>query len=119
MSNSRVSVSTYPVVNQVNDERWVPPLPDAQKPTDPNTPHCAGCGGYHGSVNAERLCMRAALAAARDRLRTLDLIEGSIRAIKELPSSEGGSVQVPEIRSELLAATVRDLETALGLRGAP
>ena len=93
MSNSRVSVSTYPVVNQVNDERWVPPLPDAQKPTDPNTPHCAGCGKYHGSVNAERLCMRAALAAARDRLRTLDLIEGSIRDIKELPSSEGGSVQ--------------------------
>ena len=93
MSNSRVSVSTYPVVNQVNDERWVPPLPDAQKPTDPNTPHCAGCGKYHGSVNVECLCMRAALTAARVRLKKLDYIERMIQDTKELPCSKGGSVE--------------------------
>lgn len=93
MSNSRVSVSAYPVVNQVNDERWVPPLPDAQKPTDPNTPHCAGCGRYHGSVNAERLCMRAALIAARIRLRKLDYIERMGREANALPRTSGGLVE--------------------------
>lgn len=28
------------------------------KPVDKNTPHCVGCGGWHGGVNAEINCMR-------------------------------------------------------------
>jgi hypothetical protein len=36
-----------------------PAEPHTDKPIDPNTPKCAGCNSYHGSVNKERNCMVA------------------------------------------------------------
>jgi hypothetical protein len=72
MSNSRVLVNPYPVTNQVSDERWVPPLPDDQKPVDPNSPKCLGCGRYHGSIGIEMNCLRAALLQARQDAKIPD-----------------------------------------------
>ena len=44
-------------------------------------------------MNVECLCMRAALTAARVRLKKLDYIERMIQDTKELPCSKGGSVE--------------------------
>lgn len=74
MSNSRVP-NPYPLVNQVSDERWVPPLPDAQKPVDPNSPKCHGCGRYHSIQQVEVFCLRHALAQVRDQLRVARSVE--------------------------------------------
>jgi hypothetical protein len=72
MSNSRVLMNPYPVANQVSDERWIPPLPDAQKPVDPNSPKCLGCGRYHGSVGVEMNCLRRALVEVRQDAKISD-----------------------------------------------
>ncbi len=102
MSNSRVS-TPYPDIKQVNDERWVAPLPDDQKPVDPNTPLCLGCGRYHGSVNAELRCLRAHLQRAREAAilptqireagEAMLRVRTEIDEVRSMPCSKDGSVQ--------------------------
>lgn len=108
MSNSRVS-SAYPIATQVNDERWVPPLPDKQKPIDPDTPKCYGCGSYHGSTNVELACMRRTIAELRraparaelDRLREEVRIAARVaeRLRGELEEAKKKAEIAPEIRA--------------------
>ncbi len=105
MSNSRVSTPPYPDVKQVNDERWVPPLPDASKPTV-RVPLCLGCNGVHGSVNVEMNCLRKALAQSREQVKTLLSdpvreagttllkLRGEVAAVNSLPCSKDGQVEV-------------------------
>jgi hypothetical protein len=76
------------------------PPPDAEKRTDPNTPRCRGCGGYHGGVNPQLLCLRRALdqkdgvikalnaeiVALQTRLRLERLGPETLK--EEIPSSE-------------------------------
>lgn len=107
MSNSRVP-SAYPIATQVNDERWVPPLPDAQKPVDPDTPKCHGCGRYHGSAGVELSCLRKAIAELRkapahaelDRLRQELRIAARVadRLRTELEEAKRATEVAPEIR---------------------
>jgi hypothetical protein len=40
-----------------------PHRPDVDK--DPPPPPCVGCGGFHGGVGAERLCLINSLRASR------------------------------------------------------
>lgn len=54
------------------------PTDPASTPTDPTNDYrvpppatCDGCGGYHGGVNAERECLRRALATTRRIVREL------------------------------------------------
>lgn len=42
------------------------------KPLTPEQPACVACGHYHGGVNAELLCLRAHLTAARARATQLE-----------------------------------------------
>ena len=38
---------------------------------------CAGCGFYHGSVNLEFICLRQALAKAREEIARFKRLYGS------------------------------------------
>lgn len=40
---------------------------------------CDGCGSYHGSVNAETLCLRAHLTRERERVSVLTAIIDEMR----------------------------------------
>jgi hypothetical protein len=102
MSNSRVE-SAYPDVKQVNDERWVPPLPDAQKPTV-RVPACLGCNrlpsghpGHEVCLRTEILRLRALLALSDEVREAGELILKIRREVKQvmaaLPASKGGQVE--------------------------
>lgn len=64
MNNSRVQVlNPYPVVNQVNEERFVSPLPEPHKPVL-LVPPCLGCGKlpHPDELNCLRRAVRSLLA---------------------------------------------------------
>lgn len=98
MSNSRV----YPDVKQVNDERWVPPLPDAQKPTV-RVPACLGCNrlpsghpGHEVCLMAEILRLRVLLVLSDEVRKAGELLLKIRREVKQvlaLPASKGGQVE--------------------------
>ena len=97
-NNSRV----YPDIKQVNDERWVPPLPDAQKPVI-RVPACLGCArlpsghpGHEVCLRTEILRLRALLALSDEVREAGELILKIRREVKQvmaLPASKGGQVE--------------------------
>jgi hypothetical protein len=103
MSNSRVE-SAYPDVKQVNDERWVPPLPDSQKPIVRVRP-CLGCLRLPEGHPGTEVCMRAEILRLRNEVRTLlsdDVrkagtallqLRREVEESKKTPCSAGGSVE--------------------------
>src|SRR5271166_3045325 len=91
----------------VIDERWISPLSDAQKPVDLDSPKCLGCGKYHGGINKERNCMRAALNRLRKELSEANAklaqvtkevepfrqIQREVALSNMMPRSKDGSVE--------------------------
>jgi hypothetical protein len=59
-----------------------PPLPDTTNDMRPDAQRrCVGCGGLHGSVNRERICLERHLIAARAELEPFKaMIEENRRA---------------------------------------
>ena len=101
MSNSRV-LGPYPDIKQVNDERWVPPLPDAVKPTVLVSP-CLGCGRLPSGHPGHENCLRAEILRLREQLKLSEgvreagelllKIRREVKAINALPCSKGGSIE--------------------------
>ena len=101
MSNSRV-LSHYPDVKQVNDERWIPPLPDAQKPTV-KVPACLGCNRLPSGHPGHENCLKAEILRLREELKlTAEVREAGLYLLKlrrevaatqALPHSKGGLIE--------------------------
>ena len=67
---------------------------NAAEITNPVT--CDGCGHYHGSVNAEMICLRTTLAAARGRAHNA---EATIREMRRPAREYYRSLGWPECAS--------------------
>jgi hypothetical protein len=79
------------------------PLPDVESPED--DPRCVACGGFHGGVTRELLCLRAEVARLRtnrtpkppdsrevDRLAPAKLTVPPGRAVRGRPTHEASLV---------------------------
>lgn len=106
MSNSRVSTPPYPDVKQVNDERWVPPLPDASKPTV-QVRLCLGCGGVHGSVNVEMNCLRSSLLQAREDAKMSEEVRRAGEALLALRKSVAETQALPHSKDGSIASRLK------------
>jgi hypothetical protein len=103
MSNSRV-LGSYPDIKQVNDERWVPPLPDASKPTI-LVPPCLGCSRLPSGHPGHEVCLRAEILRLHEEVRVLKTDEvraagiallalrKSVAETQTLPHSKGGLIE--------------------------
>jgi hypothetical protein len=101
MSNSRV-LGPYPDIKQVNDERWVPPLPDSSKPTI-LVSACLGCARRPASHPGHENCLTAEIIRLREQLKFSEEVRGAgelllkirreVKAINALPCSKGGSIE--------------------------
>jgi hypothetical protein len=72
-------------------------LPDKDKPVDPHSPKCAGCGRYHGQVGIEVHCLKRLVAELK---ATIALLRGELEAVRRpvrealaLPCTKGGTVE--------------------------
>jgi hypothetical protein len=73
------------------------PPPDHLKKTDPNTPHCVACGGYHGAVNLKIACLERMIgtlrAVLREKVAQWDTFQAHAKEHYALPMSAGGAAE--------------------------